>query len=128
MHRMRVLLCVIAVLSALAVTCDCFAWGQTGHRVIGQIAWSRLTPDAKAAIRELLGDVSLGDACFWADEMRGKPEYEFARPLHYVNVAREAEAVDTARDCPDGACVVAAIRKYLAAARSMPRCRASSGP
>jgi hypothetical protein len=29
-----------------------------------------------------------------------------------VNVPREAQAVDTARDCPDGECVVGAIRKY----------------
>jgi hypothetical protein len=43
--------------------------------------------------------------------------------LHFVNVPRNAEAVDTARDCANGECVVGAIRKYrdIAADATAPR-------
>jgi hypothetical protein len=93
------------------------AWGAEGHRIIGQIAWTYLTPDAKARITELLGEQSLGEAGCWADQIRSDRAYDWAKPLHFVNVPRDAEAVDTARDCPDGECVVAAIRKYEAIVR-----------
>lgn len=90
------------------------AWGATGHRIIGQIAWHYLTPEAKAAVTDLLGGQSLGEAGTWADEIRSDHAYDWAKPLHFVNVPRDAEAIDTARDCANGECVVGAIRKYQA--------------
>jgi hypothetical protein len=90
----------------------CFAWGPEGHRIIALIAGGYLTDKAKAEVKDLLGDQSLGDASNWADEVRGDPKYDWAKPLHYINVPRDATSVDLTRDCPDGNCVVAAIKKY----------------
>jgi hypothetical protein len=59
-----------------------------------------------------LGTQTLPDVATWADEIRGNPRYFFAKPLHFVNVPRDATTVDESRDCANGACVTAAIRKY----------------
>lgn len=105
---------IVAIVLATGLAANCYGWGAQGHRIIGQIAWHYLSPEAKAGLTELLGDQSLGEAGTWADEVRGDKAYDWARPLHYVNVPRDAEAVDTARDCPNGECVVGAIRRFRA--------------
>jgi len=64
---MRLLLRLVAL---LLVTTPCLGWGGDGHRIIGTIASSDLTPATAAAVRELLGDQTLADACCWADEIR----------------------------------------------------------
>lgn len=68
---------------------EAYGWGQTGHRVTGEIAETYLTPEAKQAITDLLGPEDLAEASTYADEMRSNPS-EFwqrtASPWHYVNV------------------------------------------
>lgn len=112
----RILLLCVAVMATMAMTWSCNAWGAQGHRLIGQIAWANLTPQAKAGVQALLGDESLGAAGCWADQIRSRHEYDWAKPMHYVNVPRDAQAVDTARDCVEGQCVVDAIRRFRAKA------------
>lgn len=65
------------------------AWGQTGHRITGQIAELYLTPEAKAALVAILGTESLAEASTYADEMRSNPDHfwqKVAGPFHYVTV------------------------------------------
>jgi nuclease S1 len=63
----------LAVLIAVQSVTPVWAWGRLGHRVISRLAESHLTPNAKAAIAELLepGE-SLADASLWPDENRGR--------------------------------------------------------
>src|SRR5256885_93282 len=103
---------IVVILLLLFLASPCFGWGAEGHRIIGAIAEHYLTDKAKAAVRDLLGDQSLGAACTWADEIRSDHSYDWAKPLHYVNVPRSATAVEEARDCKDGKCVVDAIKKF----------------
>jgi len=99
------------VILALAAALLC-GWGPDGHRIVGAIASRHLTDEARSSLLELLGAETLADAGNWADEIRGDSSYDWARPLHYVNVPRDAEHYDMGRDCPDGRCVVEAIRRY----------------
>ena len=73
----------------LLLASEGLAWGQTGHRVTGEIAEAHLTDEARHAIKELLGNEDLAEASTWPDEMRSNPA-EFwqktASPWHYVNV------------------------------------------
>jgi hypothetical protein len=108
-----VLSIVLALLGA-----PCLAWGPDGHRIIGDIAWSYLTDHAKAQVKDLLGELSLADACNWADEIRKDSTYDWAKPLHYVNVPRDAATVSMQRDCESGQCVIGAIKKYSDVLRS----------
>jgi hypothetical protein len=84
-----------------------FAWGKLGHRVASTLAENRLTPDAAAAVRDLLepGE-TLADAALWPDEHRR--DIPGSAAWHYVNVPI-TEAKYDARFCPSTGCVVSKI-------------------
>ena len=80
---------VLPLLLILIVPQAALAWGPLGHRVTGQIAQSRLSPRAAAAVQRILGTEDLAEASTWADEMRSNPEpfwQQTANPWHYVTV------------------------------------------
>ena len=60
-------------------------WGKTGHRVIGEIAAMNLTPEATAAVKDLLEGRSIARIGTWADEIRSNPDYNKYTTWHYVN-------------------------------------------
>jgi hypothetical protein len=88
------------------------AWGPRGHRAAAKLAESRLTPRARAIIRELLepGE-SLADAATWADE--NSREIRGSAGWHFVNVPLSARHYDP-RDCRPGGCVVSKISEFWA--------------
>ena len=72
--------------AAIIIALILISWGFTGHRTIGEIAYNHLTPQAKQAVQELLGDQSLADAATWADQVRNDPEYSGTASWHFINV------------------------------------------
>ena len=50
------------------------AWGKTGHRVTGEIADAYLTPEARDAVKEILGVEDLAEASTWPDFKRASRE------------------------------------------------------
>ena len=88
------------------------AWGRLGHRASARLAESRLSPRARAIIRDLLepGE-SLADASTWADEdghkIRGSSAW------HYVNVPISAPHYDPSF-CSRRGCVVSKIAEFRA--------------
>lgn len=62
------------------------SWGVTGHHAIGKIAENHLNPNAKAAVKDLLGNESMADVSTWADQIRMKPEFKYTTPWHYINL------------------------------------------
>ncbi len=82
---MRILLILTLCLNSAVA----WGWGQTGHRVAGEIAARYLSPEATAAIEQILGSESLARASTWPDTMRSDPSefwQQTARPWHYVTV------------------------------------------
>jgi len=75
-------LCVVSLLLAMAL----ISWGVAGHRTVGKIAEGHLTANARAGIRDLLGNETLADVSTWADEVRGQKKYRQTGPWHYVNL------------------------------------------
>jgi len=61
-------------------------WGATGHRVVGKIAESYLTPKAKAAITQILGTESLAMASNWADFIKSDSNFNYLSPWHYSDL------------------------------------------
>lgn len=108
---------------ALLCAARCLAWGADGHRIVGTIASSDLTPAAAAAVRDLLGDQTLADACVWADEVRSDPRYDWVAPLHYINVPVGATSLEMKRDANDGKQVVSAIATYRATLKDTTKTR-----
>jgi hypothetical protein len=87
-----------------------WAWGPDGHRIVARIAEDRLTAKARAGVTALLAPgQSLADnyVCNWPDYIRDdQPE---TGPWHYVDIPYDAVAYNAARDCTNGACVVAQV-------------------
>jgi S1/P1 Nuclease len=70
----------------LIVSAALLSWGVIGHRTVGKIAENHLSPQAKAAVRELLGDTTLADVSTWPDEVRSQPAYRHTGPWHYLDL------------------------------------------
>ena len=68
------------------VALSLISWGETGHKTIAQIAENHLTPQAKNAVKDLLGNQSLADVATWADEVRNQSEYRKTAGWHYLNI------------------------------------------
>lgn len=64
-----------------------FAWGVVGHRAIGKIAATHLSPTAQRAVQQLLGHETLALVSTYPDEIRSYPEFTYTSPWHYVNTA-----------------------------------------
>lgn len=84
--------CVANILLSLLTSSHyVHAWGQTGHRVTGQIAELYLSDKAKAAILLIYENESLAEISTYPDENRANPS-EFwqkeAGPYHYVTVPK----------------------------------------
>ena len=104
--------CVAGSLAA-SLACDpCFAWGDDGHKIVATIATSQLSEPAQRALRELLGDETVADAAVWADKVRSDAQYDWIKPLHYINVPRGATSVDGRRDAVKEGEIVSAIIRY----------------
>jgi hypothetical protein len=61
------------------------AWGMLGHRIVGEIADSYLSPKAKQAVKDILGDESMAMASNWADFIKSEPSYNYISSWHYIN-------------------------------------------
>jgi nuclease S1 len=71
---------------AVAWCSTAVAWGPQGHRVIARVAEERLSPAAKAAIKELLiPPDTLPDIADWADK-EGHDAVPGSARWHFINV------------------------------------------
>jgi hypothetical protein len=64
------------------------AWGVLGHRIVGEIASSYLTPKAKIEIRRILGNESLAIASNWGDFIKSDTAYDYLNNWHYINLEK----------------------------------------
>src|ERR1700759_5071683 len=61
------------------------AWGLLGHRIVGEIADSYLTPKAKEEIRKVLGNESVAMASNWADFIKSDTSYRYLSNWHWID-------------------------------------------
>jgi len=105
--------CVAVSSLALALAlppASAFAWGPTGHRVVGRIAERHLSEAAARGVAAILGAESLVQAATWPDEIRSDPAWDKAKPWHFVSLD-DNETYETAPKSPDGD-VVEAIGRF----------------
>lgn len=62
-----------------------FAWGMLGHRIVGEIANSYLTPKASKEIKKILGNESIAIASNWADFIKSDSNYKYLDEWHYAD-------------------------------------------
>jgi hypothetical protein len=109
---------IIAFIVLGLLATPAFAWGALGHRLVADLADDELSPAARRAVGELLAgekEPTLAGIATWADALRANDPGLGRRsaPWHYVGL--HSPACDYApADCPDGNCVVGAIRAQAA--------------
>lgn len=62
------------------------SWGFKGHQAVAMIAENHLTPQAKAAVKDLLGTASLSEVSTWADEVRNDAAFKGTAGWHFVDL------------------------------------------
>jgi len=60
--------------------------GVQSHQAVATIAENHLTPQAKVAVKELLGPQSLSDVATWADEVRNDAAFKSTAGWHFVDL------------------------------------------
>ena len=109
--RRRLVATVFALLAVVVVATppSVLAWGRNAHRAPARLAESRLTPEARAVIRDLLDEgESLADASTWADEH--SRDIPGSASWHFVNVPVDADRYE-GRYC-HGDCVVSRLAEF----------------
>lgn len=95
--RSRFFRFALSCCAALLASSPASAWWEDGHIIISRIAESRLTKEAQAGIKDLLGDNAEGERaisdsriCNWADLIRssGALNRKYSRndTWHYINI------------------------------------------
>jgi hypothetical protein len=69
-----------------AVCFQMFAWGPTGHRVVGEIAERHLTKKARKKVKAALEGESLAMCSNWMDFIKSERSYDSLSSWHYVTI------------------------------------------
>jgi len=124
----RTCLLTLLLLPLLMLPMAASAWSAFGHRLVGALAATQLTPQAEARVAELLRgekEPTLAGIAAWADELRANdPDLgKRSAKWHYLNVPDGTCDYVPERDCPNGDCIIGAIHQQTAilADRSRPR-------
>jgi hypothetical protein len=101
---------------------DVHSWGPVGHRIVARLAQSQLNDRAADWVRSLIpwhwkGNMSA--MASWADDIlysdsnpTGYGNWQWSRPLHYINTPDWACNYHVERDCIKDFCIDGAIRNY----------------
>ena len=79
----------ILIIVLLSVPSKTWAWGQQGHRIVGEIAYKHLSAKAKAAIQDILGVESMALASTWADFVRSDTGFKYLDSWHYIDFDKD---------------------------------------
>ena len=106
MFLSRIFPLILVAITMFAGATESFAWGKDGHTVIGTLAIGQLQPYARNELENIiqpgpLDALAMEEACNWPDVMRERDEWAWSSPLHYVNIPRDEETYEQARDCPE---------------------------
>jgi hypothetical protein len=89
-------------------------WGQTGHRVVGQIASNHMSAKARKAVDAVLEGQSIAMVSNFMDEIKSVPLYDSLSPWHYCTIPSGQEYTGA----PKEGDVIKAINTYISQLKS----------
>jgi hypothetical protein len=102
-----------ALIVAGPIQSEAWAWGASGHSIVGELAQRRLNARARAGVEALLGrGASLASVASWADDVREQRGYSYN--WHFVSIPNAEASYDPVRDCRaqgGGDCIVAELER-----------------
>lgn len=89
-------------------------FSDLGHKMVAAAAWEQLTPFARQSVERILGsgEKRFIEASTWADRIKSNEDFNYLKPLHYVNMPKNAQTYVRSRDCKNDRCVVEAIKSF----------------
>ena len=81
-------------LAFLLLSFQAFSWGQTGHRVVGQVAENHLSKKAKKNIDKVLKGESLAMVSNWMDFIKSDSAYDYMKPWHYATIRYDEDYLE----------------------------------
>ncbi|MBT3784577.1 S1/P1 nuclease [bacterium] len=75
-----------------------WAWGKTGHRVVGEIAQQNLSSQALEVVNSLLDGKSLAQVSNWGDDVRDDPTWKHSLDWHFVDIPKGMNYEDRPAD------------------------------
>ncbi len=98
-----------SLLAVLLISQIAFAWGQNGHRVVGEVAWRHLTKKAQKNVQQVLGAESLAMCGNYMDFIKSNPAYDSLDAWHYCTIPDGG----TYETHPEEGDVIMAINYYM---------------
>jgi hypothetical protein len=89
---------ILSILSVIVIAFSLISWGVIGHRTIALIAEQNLTPQAKAAVADLLDGQSMADVSCWADNVQKLRQYRHTAAWHFFYVNRNLDRKSFEKD------------------------------
>ena len=108
----KLLRAMFLVLAVILSSSAGFPWGREGHPVIGLIAEKYMTAAAQAKAGDLSDGSAIDAVASWADDFRH--DHREIGPWHYIGIPLADSKIDLARECPNGDCVIAKTRQFVA--------------
>ena len=72
-----------------------FSWSKDGHQLVAEVAKHYLKKSIIDSVHSYLDTLTFGEAANWMDNLRGKTEYDYLKPWHYVNIPKDKTYVKT---------------------------------
>jgi hypothetical protein len=118
--QLLIMIKTISFLMGLLVSQWTMSYGDLGHKTVAALAWTQLTPYAKQNVERILG---VGKAKFiksstWADRIKSNDQFNYLKPMHYVNLPESSNTYDRKRDCDKDKCIVEAIKTFSLIAKT----------
>ncbi|SNS46536.1 S1/P1 Nuclease [Ekhidna lutea] len=73
-------------LITLLIVSQSFAWGPTGHRIVGLIAERHLTNKARKNIEKALGFETLAEVSYYMDFIKSDDKYDYMYDWHFATI------------------------------------------
>lgn len=106
-------------LISMLFSASSYSWGALGHQISCDIAWRLSSPRIQAVLSQTavrMGYKTYAQSCVWADTIKSQPSFKPLKPLHYINVPKDATSVQQSLCLRQKRvnCVITAINYYVA--------------
>jgi hypothetical protein len=101
---MKIRVISIFILSIFSIS-QAIAWGQTGHRAIGEVASFYLEKKVAKRVSEIINRESIAVASVWMDNIKSDDSWDYAKPWHYVTIP-DGMTYEESEKNPDGDAII----------------------
>lgn len=82
----------------LLLTFKSFSWGNKGHAMVAEVAFSYLDESTKKNVLAYLDGMTIEEAANWMDDIKGDKSLDYMKAYHYANFPKNTKAADREGD------------------------------